>query len=185
MIGYENTRVEQRESCIEDVNLLITRTDNGKVNIIESEGRILDKSESGIKLISTDELRDGDSVLVNCLVKDDKSSVYSPYNIVWSNCTDSISTVGCQLNDGHIPYGTLAMSGIEEVKFSRPKDYDKEIRAHIHDLNNDLATIAMGIGLAKMHLDNDHSAVTYLSDAEKSFALIEKRLRKLYKCINI
>ena len=179
MTGYENTRVEHRETCCEDVNLLITRTENGKVNIIESEGRILDKSERGIKLVSTDEVRDGDSVLIDCFATDGKTSVYSPYNIVWSNCNESISTVGCQLNDGHEHCEDVAVSGVEGV--SKPKAPDKEIRNIIHDLNNHLSTISMGVGLAKMDLDNDHSAMPFLNDAEMAFVQIEKILSKFYR----
>jgi hypothetical protein len=184
MTGFEDLREEQRNFCSEDVNLLITRTENGKVRIKESEGRIVDKSERGIRLVADDEVKNADSILIDCLSSEDKSATYSPYNIIWSNCNESISTLGCQLNDGHEHCDNTSVSGVEDVPPpTKPRASAKELRDLIHDLNNHLSTVSMGIGLAKMDLDTTHSATAFLNDAEKSFVQISESLSRLYKIL--
>lgn len=177
MTGYALPRREPRYTCNEDVRFLITRRVNGTVRIIESEGLVVERSQSGLRVQCGTEILTGDTVLVEISGETASSSLYSPYNIVWNRAASDGLMFGCRFNAANDPAGILPQDPAHAPALSR--EAEETFRHLRHDVSDNISALSMALDFLKLEHGLQNRASEYLDYADKALSKVIENMQRL------
>ncbi len=174
---YVTPRREPRYICNEKARFLITRTVNGQVSIIESDGRIVERSEKGLRINCISPIDSGDTVLVDISGDAAPDALYSPYNVVWQSKTSGACIFGCRMNPANDPLGMVPEDGLRVPLLSEGDE--KTMRTLNHDVLDHLAGLSMALDFLKTEHSVQNRKSEYLGYAETSMEKVRQSLEDL------